>query len=93
VEGVEIGIIVKWGKTVVLVEVEGVLKQLLLLDLETLHQYHHHKEILEVLDAAVPEILQEAEAAALVLLEHLHPLLLLEDLVEMEQHLLFQEHQ
>jgi hypothetical protein len=64
-----------------------------LLDLEILHQHHHHKEIM-VERGNLVALVQAAEEVVLVVLEVMqlvHHLLL--EVVEMEQHLLFPEHQ
>jgi hypothetical protein len=57
---------------------------------ETLHQHHHHKEIMVDLDLLDRQFSVAVEAVVLVWQELPH---LQEDKVEMEQHLIFQEHQ
>jgi hypothetical protein len=56
------------------------------------HQHHHHKEILVATVQQAPQIMGQEEEVEL-LNQELQELLLPVEQVEMEQHLLFLEHQ
>jgi hypothetical protein len=75
------------------VAVRPEMEQLMLL-LEILHQHHHHKEIMVVWVLILLPIMAAVEVVVLVVpvLEQMEPQLQVE-MVVLEQHLLFPEHQ